>query len=81
MTGRAGLGKMPAGTTSGAPQVLLAHHLKQLKLPTVLREHDRVARECARDGVDHPSNLLRLGIGKMAHKILINASPASFSTD
>ena len=37
-----------------APQVLLAHHLKQLKLPTVLREYDKVARECARDGVDHP---------------------------
>ena len=28
---------MPAGTTAGTPQVLLAHHLKQLKLPTVLR--------------------------------------------
>ena len=42
------------------PQVLLAHHLKQLKLPTVLREYDKVARECARDGVDHPRYLLRL---------------------
>ena len=51
---------MPVGTTSGAPQVLLAHHLKQLKLPTVLREYDKVARECARDGVDHPRYLLRL---------------------
>jgi hypothetical protein len=29
---------MPAGTMNGAPQVLLAHHLKQLKLPAVLRE-------------------------------------------
>ncbi len=51
---------MPAGTTGGAPQVLLAHHLKQLKLPTVLREYDKLARECARDGVDHPRYLLRL---------------------
>lgn len=51
---------MPAGTMSGTPQVLLAHHLKQLKLPTVLREYDKVARECARDGVDHPRYLLRL---------------------
>ncbi|MEC5293682.1 IS21-like element helper ATPase IstB [Aurantimonas sp. C2-6-R+9] len=51
---------MPRGTTSGTPQVLLAHHLKQLKLPTVLREYDKVARECARDGVDHPRYLLRL---------------------
>ncbi len=53
-------GQMPSGTTSGTPQVLLAHHLKQLKLPTVLREYDKVARECARDGVDHPRYLLRL---------------------
>ena len=51
---------MPPGTTSGTPQVLLAHHLKQLKLSTVLREYDKVARECARDGVDHPRYLLRL---------------------
>lgn len=51
---------MPAGTTSGTPQLLLAHHLKQLKLPTVLREYDKVARECARDGVDHARYLLRL---------------------
>src|SRR5450432_1408120 len=51
---------LPVGTTSGTPQVLLAHHLKQLKLPTVLREYDKVARECARDGVDHPRYLLRL---------------------
>ena len=43
-----------------ARQVLLSHHLKQLKLPTVLREYDKVARECARDGVDHPRYLLRL---------------------
>lgn len=45
---------------SGTPQVLLSHHLKQLKLPTVLREYDKVARDCARDGVDHPRYLLRL---------------------
>jgi len=51
---------MPRGTTGGTPQLLLAHHLKQLKLPTVLREYDKVARECARDGVDHPRYLLRL---------------------
>jgi DNA replication protein DnaC len=56
MTGEA----MPAGTTSGTPQVLLGHHLKQLKLPTMLREYAKVARECAHDGVDHASYLLRL---------------------
>ena len=51
---------MPAGTTTAVPGVLLAHHLKQLKLPTVLREYEKVARECARDGVDHLRYLLRL---------------------
>ncbi len=51
---------MPHGTSQGTPQVLLAHHLKQLRLPTVLREYDKVARECARDGLDHPRYLLRL---------------------
>jgi DNA replication protein DnaC len=51
---------MPPGTSQGTPQLLLAHHLKQLKLPTVLREYDKVARECARDGADHPRYLLRL---------------------
>lgn len=51
---------LPTGTTAGTPQVLLTHHLKQLKLPTVLREYEKVARECARDGVDHPRYLLRL---------------------
>ena len=42
------------------PQVLLAHHLKALKLPTFLREHDKVARQCATEGVDHARFLLRL---------------------
>ena len=42
------------------PQLLLDHHLKTLKLPTFLREYDKVARQCAADGVDHPRYLLRL---------------------
>jgi len=42
------------------PQVLLAHHLKALKLPTFLREYDKVAQQCAAEGVDHPRYLLRL---------------------
>jgi DNA replication protein DnaC len=50
----------PMGTAGGTPQVLLTHHLKQLKLLTVLREYDKVARKCARDGVDHQRYLLRL---------------------
>ena len=45
---------------SDAPQVLLEHHLKTLKLPTFLREHGRVARQCASEGVGHHGFLLRL---------------------
>jgi DNA replication protein DnaC len=50
----------PARCEASVPSVLLAHHLKQLKLPTVLREHEKVAREAARDGVDHTRYLFRL---------------------
>lgn len=42
------------------PQLLLAHHLKALKLPTFPREHDKLARSCAAGGVDHPRHLPRL---------------------
>jgi DNA replication protein DnaC len=45
---------------SDTPQVLLAHHLKALKLPTFLREYDKLARQCAAEGVDHARYLLRL---------------------
>ncbi len=45
---------------SDTPQVLLAHHLKTLKLPTFLREYDKVARQCAAEGVDHVRYLMRL---------------------
>ena len=45
---------------SDTPQLLLAHHLKALKLPTFLREHDKLARQCAAEGVDHTRYLLRL---------------------
>jgi DNA replication protein DnaC len=42
------------------PQVLLEHHLKLLRLPTFLREYDKVARQCAAESVDYPRFLLRL---------------------
>src|SRR5437762_4608369 len=45
---------------SETPQLLLAHHLKALKLPTFLREYDKLAQQCAVEGVDHPRYLLRL---------------------
>jgi DNA replication protein DnaC len=42
------------------PQVLLAHHLKLLKLPTFAREYEKVALACAQDQADYPRYLLRL---------------------
>jgi DNA replication protein DnaC len=45
---------------SDAPGLLLTHHLKALKLPTFVREHDKVARQCAAEGVGHVRYLLRL---------------------
>jgi DNA replication protein DnaC len=40
--------------------VLLRHHLKALKLPTVTAECEKVARQCAAENVDHLGFLLRL---------------------
>ncbi|MDP7347484.1 MAG: IS21-like element helper ATPase IstB [Phycisphaeraceae bacterium] len=42
------------------PTVLLEHHLKQLKLPTMLREYAPVAAACTQDRCDYPAYLLRL---------------------
>ena len=50
---------MTAGTHD-TPQLLLTHHLKSLRLPTFLREYDKVAKLCAAEGVDHTRYLLRL---------------------
>ena len=40
--------------------LLLEHHLKELKLPSFLREYDKMAARCAAENVDHPEYLLRL---------------------
>ena len=45
---------------SDTPQVLLEHRLKTLKLPTFLREYEKVARRSAHEGVDHVEFLSRL---------------------
>ncbi|HZD45265.1 MAG TPA: IS21-like element helper ATPase IstB [Acidobacteriaceae bacterium] len=42
------------------PQVLLDHHLKTLRLPTFLREYDKVAQQCADEALDYPRYLFRL---------------------
>jgi DNA replication protein DnaC len=38
----------------------LEHHLKELRLPTILREYDKVARQCAVEQVDYARYLLRM---------------------
>ena len=50
--------------------LLLEHHLKELKLPSFLREYEKMAAQCAAEplfsalsvffNVDHPQYLLRL---------------------
>jgi len=40
--------------------VLLKHHLKALRLPTVLAECEKVAKQCADENVDHLGFLLNL---------------------
>lgn len=47
-------------TQPDTPQVLLEHHLKALRMPTMLREYDKVARQCAEEKADFPRYLLRL---------------------
>lgn len=49
----------PAPFTGDGARVL-AHHLKALRLETFLSEHDRLARQCAAEGLDHSRFLLRL---------------------
>ena len=40
--------------------LLLEHHLKHLKLPTMAREYTSLAEVCAKDRSDYPEYLLRL---------------------
>ncbi|QDU62395.1 transposase/IS protein [Planctomycetes bacterium Pan216] len=46
--------------TTTKSTVLLKHHLKALKLPTVHDECERIARRCASDNADHLAFLLQL---------------------
>ncbi len=67
------------------PQVLLDYYLKQLRLPTILREYRKVAEQCAREDVDCQRFLLRLvelevvererGCGADRPDVLANGGP------
>ena len=48
--------------STDVPEVLLSHYLKTLKLPTFQREHQKLARLCATEGVDHVGYLTRLAV-------------------
>ena len=43
-----------------APTLLLAHHLKALKLPTFLRDYASVAATCSQERSSYPQYLLHL---------------------
>jgi len=45
---------------SEAPQVLLQHHLKKLRLPTFQGEYSKQAQLCAAENKDHVQYLMRL---------------------
>jgi hypothetical protein len=47
-------------TTSAPPQGLLVNHLKALKLPTFVREYEKLAAEGAAANLAYPRYLLRL---------------------
>jgi len=69
---------------SNKSTVLLEHHLKELKLPTFLKEYDKVASRCAAEGVDHPDYLLRLSelelIGRNHRMVDLRIKAARFPT-
>ena len=53
LVGGVGMSKNPA-------VLLLEHHLKELKLPTFLRDYDSVGAVCSQERCDYPTYLLRL---------------------
>ena len=59
---RRGLHDLAVGESSmnDRSTLLLEHHLKELKLPSFLREYGKMAAQCAAENVDHPQYLLRL---------------------
>ena len=49
-------------------EILLSHYLKTLKLPTFQREYQKLARQCATEGVDHVGYLTRLSEQEMIER-------------
>ena len=42
------------------PRLLLEHYLKQLRLPTIMREFPKLSEQCAQEGTTFEQFLLRL---------------------
>ena len=59
---RQGLHDTPVqeGGMSSKSTLLLEHHLKELRLPSFLREYGKMAAQCAAENADSPEYLLRL---------------------
>ncbi|KQY00450.1 AAA family ATPase [Rhizobium sp. Root73] len=51
-----------------APEILHSHYFKTLKLPTFHREYQKLARQCATEGVDHVGYLTRLSEREMIER-------------
>jgi hypothetical protein len=60
--------------TDAMPQLLLEHHLKHLRLPTILREYDKAARQCDAESIDYPDAQVASEHNlQVSHKILLCA--------
>jgi hypothetical protein len=57
---------MSTSTPSHPPGLLLRHNLKALKLPTMLAEHEKLAREASDANEDYQGYLLRLSAMELA---------------
>ena len=58
--GRRLSGVAAGGPVMDTPRVLLEHYLKQLRLPTMVREFPKLAEQCAKEGATFEQFLLRL---------------------
>ena len=54
--------------TTTKPQLLLAHYLKHLKLPSFVREYDKMAVVCRQEQADYQTFLLRLAEQELADR-------------
>ena len=65
-----------SATAPDTPQVLLEHHLKALRLPTILREYDKLARTQSRR---RTSRLTFCGSLNLSYWIATAARPSAAS--